>query len=90
MEPTYEPEITLDRDSQVPLYQQIAKPIETAILSGALPAGAMIEDEVSMASRLDVARPTARRALQELASRGLLTRRRGVAPASPHPTCTAP
>ena len=40
MEPTYEPEITLDRDSQVPLYQQIAKPIETAILSGALPAGA--------------------------------------------------
>ena len=78
MEPTYEPEITLDRDSQVPLYQQIAKPIEAAILSGALPAGAMIEDEVSMASRLDVARPTARRALQELASRGLLTRRRGV------------
>ena len=78
MEPTYEPDITLDRDSQVPLYQQIAKPIETAILSGALPAGAMIEDEVSMASRLDVARPTARRALQELASRGLLTRRRGV------------
>ena len=78
MEPTYEPEITLDRDSQVPLYQQIAKPIENAILSGALPAGAMIEDEVSMATRLDVARPTARRALQELASRGLLTRRRGV------------
>ena len=78
MEPTYEPEIALDRDSQVPLYQQIAKPIEAAILSGTLPAGAMIEDEVSMASRLDVARPTARRALQELASRGLLTRRRGV------------
>lgn len=78
MKPTYEPEIALDRGSQVPLYQQIAKPIEDAILSGALPAGAMIEDEVSMATRLDVARPTARRALQELAARGLLTRRRGV------------
>lgn len=78
MDRTYEPEISLDRDSQVPLYQQIAEPIEAAILSGALPAGAMIEDEVSMAARLDVARPTARRALQELASRGLLTRRRGV------------
>ncbi|WP_231979473.1 GntR family transcriptional regulator [Tessaracoccus coleopterorum] len=38
----------------------------------------MIEDEVSMAHRLDVARPTARRALQELATKGLLTRRRGV------------
>lgn len=31
-----------------------------------------------MAHRLDVARPTARRALQELANKGLLTRRRGV------------
>ena len=31
-----------------------------------------------MAQRLDVARPTARRALQELANKGLLTRRRGV------------
>ncbi len=78
MEPIYEPAITLDRDSEVPLYQQIAKPIEEAILTGSLPAGAMIEDEVSMATRLDVARPTARRALQELAARGLLTRRRGV------------
>lgn len=78
MDTTYEPRITLDRESQTPLYQQIAEPIEAAILSGELPAGAMIEDEVSMAARLDVARPTARRALQELASRGLLTRRRGV------------
>lgn len=78
MDETYSPEISIDRDSATPLYEQIAQPIEAAILSGELPAGAMIEDEVSMAKRLDVARPTARRALQELANKGLLTRRRGV------------
>lgn len=78
MDETYAPAITIDRASPVPLYEQIAQPIEAAILSGSLPAGAMIEDEVSMANRLDVARPTARRALQELANKGLLTRRRGV------------
>ncbi|MGA4507765.1 GntR family transcriptional regulator [Propionibacteriaceae bacterium G1746] len=78
MSELYTPDITLDRDSLTPLYEQIAKPIEAAILSGELPAGAMIEDEVSMAQRLDVARPTARRALQELTTKGLLTRRRGV------------
>ena len=72
------PEIVMDRESSTPLYEQIARPIEAAILSGDLPAGALIEDEVSMAHRLDVARPTARRALQELANKGLLTRRRGV------------
>ncbi|SHJ96100.1 DNA-binding transcriptional regulator, GntR family [Tessaracoccus bendigoensis DSM 12906] len=78
MDETYSPEIMIDRASNTPLYEQIAQPIEAAILSGELPAGAMIEDEVSMARRLDVARPTARRALQELANKGLLTRRRGV------------
>ena len=73
MDETYAPEIVMDRESSTPLYEQIARPIEAAILSGELPAGALIEDEVSMAQRLDVARPTARRALQELANKGLLT-----------------
>lgn len=38
----------------------------------------MIEDEVSMAKRPDGARPTARRALQDLAEKCLVSRRRGV------------
>lgn len=75
---TFVPEISIDRESSVPLYEQIARPIESAILSGSLPPGAMLEDEVSMAKRLDVARPTARRALQELAQKGMVTRRRGI------------
>ena len=78
MDKAFTPLITIDRESATPLYEQISRPIEVAITSGQLPAGAMIEDEVSMAARLDVARPTARRALQELVNKGLLSRRRGV------------
>lgn len=70
--------IILERNSPVPLYHQISQPLEELILTGALEAGRLIEDEVSMAQRLQVSRPTARRALQDLVTRGLLTRRRGV------------
>ncbi|MDC4232491.1 GntR family transcriptional regulator [Actinomyces sp. B33] len=73
----YIAEVTIDRSSAIPLYSQIAAPLEHLITSGELPPGQLIEDEVSMAHRLAVSRPTARRALQDLVSRGLLTRRRG-------------
>lgn len=72
------PIIHLDRNSPLPLYHQIAEPLEQLITSGKLEPGRLIEDEVSMARRLNVSRPTARRALQELVGRGMLTRRRGV------------
>lgn len=72
------PQIALDRDSEVPLYQQIAHPLKELILAGRLEPGRLIEDEVSMARRLKVSRPTTRRALRDLVARGLLTRRRGV------------
>lgn len=70
--------VRLERTSPTPLYHQIAQPLEALILAGQLEPGRLIEDEVSMAYRLNVSRPTARRALQDLANRGLLTRRRGV------------
>lgn len=71
------PAVKLDRSSDAPLYQQIAKPITDLILSGKIEPGRLIEDEVSLAKRLDVSRPTARRALQDLVTAGLLVRRRG-------------
>ena len=52
MEETYAPAITIDRTSSTPLYVQIAGPIEAAILSGELPAGAMIEDEDTAIARV--------------------------------------
>lgn len=70
--------IDLDRSSPVPLYHQIAMDIEGHIRSGHLQPGAFLENEIALAARLGISRPTARQALQELVDRGRLVRRRGV------------
>ncbi|RAX20772.1 GntR family transcriptional regulator [Actinomyces sp. Z5] len=82
----YQPEIVIDRTSDLPLYTQIAETLGALILDGTLTPGTRIEDEVSMARRLQVSRPTTRQALQSLADRGLVSRRRGAGTvvASPH------
>lgn len=77
-EDAYQVQVDLDRHGNIPLYQQIVSPLEQAIMSGDLAPNRLVEDEVSMAKRLEVSRPTARRALQELVTRGLLSRKRGV------------
>lgn len=71
-------DIKIDRDSPVALHQQISTPLEEMIATGEIPPGQIIEDEVSLAKRLEISRPTVRRALQDLVSKGLLSRRRGV------------
>ncbi|MDN5984172.1 MAG: GntR family transcriptional regulator, partial [Propionibacterium sp.] len=58
----YVPKVSLDRSSPVPLYFQISEPISKLILDGALEPGTRLEDELSMAKRLAVSRPTARKA----------------------------
>ena len=70
--------IDLDRSGHIPLYYQISQRIEKAILNGNLPAGARLENEVSLAERLGLSRPTVRRAIQDLVDKGLLVRRRGI------------
>jgi DNA-binding GntR family transcriptional regulator len=70
--------INLDHSSPVPLYHQMAKAIEKDIETGALTPGERLENEVTLARRLRVSRPTARRALQELVDLGMLVRKRGV------------
>lgn len=74
----YLPRVALDRLSPVPLYHQIASALEEQITSRTLVAGTRIENEIAMAQRLGVSRPTARRALAELVDKGLLVRRRGI------------
>ncbi|SDS88003.1 DNA-binding transcriptional regulator, GntR family [Friedmanniella luteola] len=71
-------DITLDRNSPVPLYHQLAQAIEQAISSGVLAPGDRLENELSLTSRLGLSRPTARQAIQELVKKGLLVRKRGV------------
>ncbi|MBB1484214.1 GntR family transcriptional regulator [Tessaracoccus sp. MC1865] len=73
----YVVDITIDRDSTVPLHAQIAEPLASLIETGEIAPGTRLEDEVSMAARLRVSRPTARRAMETLTNRGLIVRRRG-------------
>lgn len=71
-------DITLDRNSPVPLYHQLATSIEQAISSGELAPGDRLENEISLTQRLGLSRPTARQAIQELVKKGMLVRKRGV------------
>lgn len=70
--------VFLDRDSPVPLYHQISEQLAAAIRTGDLHPGDSFEQEVSLSERLEVSRPTVRRAMADLVVRGLLVRRRGV------------
>jgi DNA-binding GntR family transcriptional regulator len=70
--------VELDRSSPVPLYYQLAQAIEAAIRDGQLAPGDRFENELALAKRLTLSRPTTRRAIQELVDKGLLVRKRGV------------
>ena len=70
--------VELDRSSPVPLYYQLAQAIEEAIRDGQLAPGDRFENELALAKRLTLSRPTTRRAIQELVAKGLLVRKRGV------------
>lgn len=70
--------ITVDRNSPVPLYFQVAQHLEQAIEAGRLPPGTRLDNELLLADQLGLSRPTLRRAMQYLVDKGLLVRRRGV------------
>lgn len=70
--------LDLDRSSPVPLYYQVAQQIENAIERGDLGPGAKLDNEIELADRFGLSRPTMRRAIQELVRKGLLVRKRGV------------
>jgi DNA-binding GntR family transcriptional regulator len=72
------PTFDIDRSSPTPLYFQLAQAIEGAISGGDLPAGSRLENEILLAQRYGLSRPTVRRAVQELVDKGLLVRKRGV------------
>jgi GntR family transcriptional regulator len=71
-------EVRIDRGSPVPLYHQLAEQLSHAIATGALQPGDPFENEIALAERLGLSRPTVRRAIHELVSQGLLLRRRGL------------
>ncbi|GAA3287210.1 GntR family transcriptional regulator [Nesterenkonia halobia] len=71
-------EITLDRSSPVPLYHQVASALERAIRDGTLPPETKLENEIDLAKRFSLSRPTMRQAMDQLVRDGLVVRRRGV------------
>lgn len=70
--------VVIERGSPIPLYYQLAQQLTAAIEDGRLKPGDPFENELAMAKRLDLSRPTVRRAIAELVQRGLVTRRRGI------------
>lgn len=70
--------IAIDRSSPVPLYFQVAQELERRITSGEIPVGTRLENELLLAERLGLSRPTLRRSIEYLVDRGLLVRKRGV------------
>lgn len=71
-------DFALDRSSPVPLYYQLAQQLEAAIQCGVLSPGSLLGNEVALAGRLGLSRPTVRQGIQNLVDKGLLVRRRGV------------
>ena len=71
-------QVSIDRNSPVPLYHQLAEQLAAAVDTGVLKPGDAFENELSLADRLELSRPTVRRAIVELVTRGLLVRRRGI------------
>jgi DNA-binding GntR family transcriptional regulator len=89
MSPDLSP-VEVDRTSPVPLYFQVATRLQELIEKGELGVGARIENEVDLAERLGVSRPTTRRAIQYLVERGMLVRKRGVGTQVVHPKVRRP
>lgn len=89
-------DITIDRDSDEPIYRQVVRRIQDMIHSGALPAGFRLPPERRLAEALGVNRSTVLNAYRELKARGLVDSHvgRGTAvqraPSAPNPTGGAP
>ncbi|MGW2053263.1 GntR family transcriptional regulator [Streptomyces sp. NPDC001840] len=71
-------QLSVDRTSPVPLYFQLSQQLEAAIERGRLAPGSLLGNEIDLAGRLGLSRPTVRQAIQSLVDKGLLVRRRGV------------
>ncbi len=82
--------IPVDRTSPVPLYYQVAQELERAIMSGELAPGTRLDNEMVLADQLGLSRPTVRRAIEYLADRGYLVRKRGVGTEVVHPKVRRP
>ena len=69
--------MSLNPQSPLPLYRQLAERIESDISAGVYPVSSRIPSENVLASRYAIGRPTVRQATELLVREGQLERRRG-------------
>ena len=69
--------LTLDTSSGIPLFHQICVVLRDQVISGSLQPGSKLPSESEICAEFKVSRITAKRALDELAKEGLVTRARG-------------
>ena len=67
----------LNADHQEPLYIQLKKAVQAAILNDQFQQGEKIPTEVELSERYDVSRITVRKAVEELVKEGYLVKRQG-------------
>lgn len=70
--------MTLKRDAQMPLYQQMANEIKAQIASGELRQNEQIMTEMELSREFGVSRITVRKALELLVEEDILSKRQGV------------
>ena len=70
--------LDLDRSSPVPLWFQAAQQLQAAIDRGDLRPGQRLDNEIELAARFGLSRPTLRKAIEQLVGQGQLVRKRGV------------
>lgn len=69
--------VVLDRSGRLPLYHQLKRWVANRVLSGEMPPGTRLPDEMEICSSLGVSRGVVRQALTELVYEGMLVRQRG-------------
>ena len=69
--------LTLDLDSERPLFQQVADAVKRSLLRGEIHPGDQLPAGRELAASLDVSLETVQRAYRQLAEQGLVTSRVG-------------
>ncbi|MEW6243396.1 MAG: GntR family transcriptional regulator [Bacillota bacterium] len=68
---------SIDKNSVVPIYYQLAKWLEAQIRNGELKPGEALPTETDLAARFEISRMTVRRAISELVAAGMVYAQQG-------------
>lgn len=79
-------DLSIDKNSPSPIYQQIFDQIKAAILDGNIHSSGKLPSERELASRFNINRMTVRRAFEKLADSGFIVSKSGKGAFAPTPT----